>query len=263
MDAAVLGTALGWLLPVSDDVGPGCEQVTDGFLREPASAWSSLAFILAGVLIEILARRRRWADLRGPDGPVGAVVEPPSLTYALLVAGIGVGSVVQHGPNPAWADLAHDVPLLATVALIAADAAADLAHRSRRWWWWALPTALLTPVLHWLPDAGDMAQGVVAGVAVVLNVERARRQPALRGPIWWTVALLGAGGLLQLASRPGRPLCFPDSSWWYPHAVWHVVVAAALTILAGGLGLRRAVRTAGWPPGARPVRAGAGRRRRR
>ena len=263
MDVAVLGAVL-WAVPsAADDVGPGCEQVTDGLLREPVSAWSSLAFILAGVLIEVLARRRRRADLSGSDGPRGAVVEPPSLTYALLVAGIGVGSVVQHGPNPPWADLAHDLPLLATVALLAADAAADLAHRSRRWWWWALPTALLTPVVHWLPDVGDMAQGVVAGVAVLLNVERARRQPALRRPIWWTVALLGAGGVLQLASRPGKPLCFPDSSWWYPHAVWHTVVALALTILAGGLGLRRAIRTAGSAPAARPGRAGAGTRRRR
>ena len=257
MDAAVLGAV---------DVGPGCEQVTDGLLREPVSALSSLTFVLAGVLIEVMARRRRRADLRGPGGgggPAGAVVEPPSLTYALLVAAIGVGSIVQHGPNPAWADLAHDLPLLATVALIAADAAADLAHRSRRWWWWALPTALLTPVVHWVPDVGDMAQGVVAGVAVLLNLERARRQPALRRPIWWTVALLGVGGVLQLASRPGKPLCFPDSSWWYPHAVWHTVVAAALTILAGGLGLRRSVRTDRSPTGARPGRVGAGRRRRR
>ena len=128
MDGAVL--ALPWPAEAAD-VGPGCEQVTDGFLREPVSAWSSLTFILAGVLIQVLALRRRRADLRGPDGPRGAVVEPPSLTYALLVAGIGVGSVVQHGPNPAWADLAHDLPLLATVALISADAAADLVSKAQ------------------------------------------------------------------------------------------------------------------------------------
>lgn len=256
------------------DVGPGCEQIADGFLREPASAWSSLAFIVAGLLIEVLARRRRRAGLLAADGSE-AVVEPPSLTYAVLVAGIGVGSVVQHGPNPAWADLAHDLPLLATLALIAADAAADLAGRPRRWWWWALPTALLAPVIHWFPDRGDMLQGVVAALAVILNLVRARHRPGLRRPIVWTVVLLGIGGLLQLASRPGKPLCFPDSSWWYPHAVWHVMVAAALTILAGGLGLRRAlsgdgpsgeqtVRTAGPAAAASPpVRGGAGRRRRR
>lgn len=227
-----------------DDVGPGCEQVVDGFLREPVSAWSSLAFVVAAVLIEVLARRRR-AGPSAPGGPPDAVVERPSLTYAVLVAGIGVGSVVQHGPNPVWADLAHDLPLLATLALIAADAVADLAGRAHAWWWWALPTALLAPVIHWFPDAGDMSQGVVATLAVLLNLERARRQPGLRRPIGWTVVLLAVGGLLQLASRPGKPLCFPDSSWWYPHAVWHVVVAAALTILAGGLGLRRAPTAAG------------------
>lgn len=263
-------TGVPWPGTVVDDVGPGCEQVVDGFLREPVSAWSSLAFVLAGVLIEVLARRRRRAGERDPDGPLGGVVEPPSLTYALLVAGIGVGSVVQHGPNPAWADLAHDLPLLATLALIVADAVADLAGRHRQWWWWALPTALLAPVIHWLPDQGDMSQGVVATMAVLVNLERARRRPALRRPIGWTVVLLGVGGVLQLASRPGRPLCFPDSSWWFPHAIWHVLVAAALTILAGGLGLRHAPRVgptvstaAGPAPSPSPGRVGAGRRHRR
>lgn len=261
-----------WLMAVVDDAGPGCEPISDGFLREPVSAWSSLAFVVAAVLILLLARRRRRAGARDLDGPSGGVVEPPSLTYAVLVAGIGVGSVVQHGPNPAWADLAHDLPLLATLALIVVDAVADLAGRRRRWWWWALPTALLAPVIHFLPDQGDMSQGVVATMAVLINVERARRRPPLRRPIGWTVVLLGVGGILQLASRPGRPLCFPDSSWWFPHAVWHVIVAAALTILAGGLGLRRELRarepavTGAAGPSrseASPARVAAGTRRRR
>lgn len=222
-----------------DDVGPGCEPATGGLLREPVSAWSSLTFVAAAVVIEVLARRRRRVGPGSADDPGGDVVEPPSLTYAVLVAGIGVGSVVQHGPNPPWADVAHDLPLLATLVLIAADAVADLAGRHRRWWWWVVPTALLAPVIHLLPDEGDMAQGVMATIAVLLNLERARRRAALRRPILWTIALLGAGGILQLASRPGAPLCFPESAWWYPHAVWHTVVAAALAILAGALGLRR------------------------
>ena len=221
------------------DIGPGCEPASGGLLREPVSAWSSLTFVVAAVVIEVLARRRRRVGPGGADDPGSDVVEPPSLTYALLVAGIGIGSVVQHGPNPPWADLAHDLPLLATLVLLVVDAGADLAGRPRRWWWWALPTALLAPVVHFLPDQGDATQGVVATVAVLVNLERARRRPALRRPIAWTVVLLGVGGILQLASRPGAPLCFPDSSWWYPHAVWHTVVAAALAILAGALGLRR------------------------
>jgi hypothetical protein len=231
-----VGAGVPWVAPVPvDDVGPGCERVVDGFLREPVSAWSSLAFVVAGVVIVLLSRRRHAAS--GAAGDAGATA-PSSVSFAVLVAGIDVGSVVQHGPNPFWADLAHDLPLLATLAFITADAVADLAGRARLWWWWALPTALLAPVIHWWPDTGDRTQGVVAVAAVVTNSYRALRRPALRRPVVWTLALLAAGGVIQLLSSPDRPLCDPATSWWYGHAAWHVFVAAGLAALSGALGAR-------------------------
>ena len=212
-----------------EDVGPGCERVTHGLLREPVSAWSSLAFVVAAVVIVVAARRAGGGQHR-PAGRSLAV-------FAVLVGGIGVGSVVQHGPNPAWAALAHDLPLLATVAFITADAVADLSRRPREWWWWGLPTALLTPVIHWLPDLGDASMGVVAAAAVLTNLERVRRRRDLRVPVLRTAALLAVGGVLQLLSVPGRPLCEASPSGWW-HAVWHVLVAVALAALAPAMGAR-------------------------
>ncbi len=219
------------------EVGPGCEPLAEGFLREPVSTWSSLAFVVAGVVIVVLARRRRRR--LGVPGE-GGLVEPPSTAYAALVAGIGLGSVVQHGPNPIWADLAHDLPLLGALVLIAADAVADLSGRARSWWWWALPTAALAPVIHLWPTAGDMAQGGVAVIAVVISLVRAGRRPLLRPPILWTLVLLATGGLIEILSSPGWPLCDPATRWWFGHAVWHVLVAAGLAVLSGALGRRQA-----------------------
>ena len=234
-----MGAVIGSLSSVlADETGPGCEPIGDGFLREPFSMYSSLAFVVAAVVIVLLARRRRRAREGGP-GAVG-VREPSSIVYAVLVAGIGLGSVAQHGPNPFWADLAHDQPLLATLLFIIADSAADLAGRRRVWWWWALPTALLAPVLHFFPQPGDMAQGAVSVVTVLLGVYRGYRRPALRRPIAWTIALLAVGGIIEILSSPGWPLCDPETSWWYGHAVWHAFVAAGLAALAGALGWRRA-----------------------
>lgn len=221
---------------LADEVGPGCEPIGHGFLREPVSAYSSLAFVVAAVVIVLHGRRRR-RFLRNAPGTEGAH-EPSSTAFAILVAGIGLGSVAQHGPNPIWADLAHDLPLAATLLFIIADSVADLAGRRRMWWWWALPIALLAPVIHFLPQPGDMAQGAVAVVTVLIGVHRAYRRPALRRAIAWTIVLLATGGILEILSSPGWPLCDPETRWWYGHAAWHAFVAAGLAALAFALGWR-------------------------
>ena len=233
-----MGPAIPSLSSVWAEIGPGCEPIGDGFLREPASTYSSLAFLVAAVVIVLLGRRRR-RGLRSTPGMEGAH-EPSSVAYAILVAGIGLGSVVQHGPNPFWADLAHDLPLAATLIFIVADSAADLAGRSRVWWWWALPTAVLAPVIHYFPLLGDALQGAVSVVTVLLGVYRGYRRPALRRAIAWTIVLLATGGILEIASSPGWPLCDPETRWWYGHAVWHAFVAAGLAALAPALGWRAA-----------------------
>lgn len=201
-------------------IDPGCAPVSGGLLAEPISAVTSLAFVIAGGVIVARARRRRRPD----DGS--------SLTaYALLVAGIGVGSVIQHGPRPPWQDPAHDLPLLATLAFVASDAGAALTGRRRVWWWWALPTAALLPVIVLAPRAGDLAQVGVAAVAVVLSVLRARAVPRARRRTVAALALLAVGGIVGTLSRAGGPLCVPGSMW-DGHGVWHVLAAAALVVLA-------------------------------
>ncbi len=213
-----------WSAVPSGTAGPGCAAASSGLLVEPVSAVTSLAFVVAGAVITARSRRRPR-----PDGA-------PSLTgYAVLVAGIGVGSFVQHGPRPPWQDPAHDLPLVATLAFVAADAAAALAGRRRVWWWWTLPTAALLPVIVLAPRAGDLAQVGVAAVAVVLSLLRARSVPAARRRTGAALALLAVGGTVGTLSRAGGPLCVPGSLW-DGHGVWHVLAAAGLVVLAPVLG---------------------------
>ena len=68
-----------WLV-WADEVGPGCEPISQGFLRELVSTYSSLAFVVAAVVIVLLGRRRRRALERAP-GLVEAR-EPSSTVYA-------------------------------------------------------------------------------------------------------------------------------------------------------------------------------------
>ena len=202
--------------------GPGCEREAGGVLDEPVAALTSLAFVVAGVVIVLRARRRA--------GGARAV-----LAYAAWVAGVGVGSFVQHGPDPAWSDVAHDLPLLATLAYVGADGAADLTGRTRTWWWWALPVVALLPLVVLAPRLGDLAQVGVAVVAVTLTALRALVRPGPRRRLAAALGLLALGATVGTLSRAGWPWCDPTSPW-QGHAAWHVLAAAALTVLAPALG---------------------------
>ena len=206
--------------------GPGCEVLQDGLLREPVAAVTSLAFVVAAMVVLILER----GAVARPEA-TGGRSRTSLLTYVALVAGVGIGSLVQHGPDPAWSDPAHDLPLLATVAFVGADAAAALTGRRRAWWWWALPTLALMPLVVAFPRPGDLAQVAVAVVAVTLTLARAWAFPEVRRRIGWAVALLATGGVLGTLSRADGPLCDP-TSLWQGHAVWHVLAAVALVVLA-------------------------------
>ena len=216
--------------------GPACERVADGVLDEPVAAVTSLAFVVAGVVVLVLGRRTGAA--RGaPAGRSGsgAAARGGLAVYAGLVAATGVGSFVQHGPDPAWSDVAHDLPLLATLAYVGADAAADLASRPRARRWWLPVVATLLPLVVLAPRAGDLAGVGLAVVAVGLTVLRALRRPAVRTRVAVTLGLLVTGSAIGTLSRAGWPWCDP-ASLLQGHGGWHVLAAAALAVLAPTLG---------------------------
>ena len=92
-----------------------CERIVDGALAQPVLAVTSLAYVAAGIAVLCWAIRLK-ALLAGTAG-------------VALVA-VGAGSVVFHGPQPSWAGLAHDWPILAVGALYIAG----LVWRGRRQW---------------------------------------------------------------------------------------------------------------------------------
>lgn len=211
----------------------GCEAFRGGLLGQPASAVTSLAFVAAGAA----------AVLRRPR---------PPLAYPLLVAAVGVGSFVQHGPHPDWQAYAHDLPLAAVLAYTAADAAADLTGRRTLARWWPLPTVALVPLVAAGPAASSAGQVALATAAVGLNVWRAVRRPRWRRVLVTALGLLAAGALAgNLGDRTA--LCRPESLW-QGHAAWHLLAAAALWWLTPVIGAGRrqpAGRTCGGEPGRR------------
>ncbi|WP_454044719.1 hypothetical protein [Cellulosimicrobium sp. Marseille-Q8652] len=221
-----------------------CELAGGAPWAEPLSTWTSLAFVVAGAAIveaTIRARRHAPSGSTTPSVPDGAAVRRLRPTFGVLVVLVGVGSVVQHGPSPSWNPVAHDPPLLGTLALVAADAVADLTGRRLRTWWWLAPTLVSVALAATSVPASAAAQVVAAVVAVAASVVRAWRRPAVRRRTVTALGLLALGGTIGTLTRPGWPLCDADGPLGVTlqgHAAWHVLAAVALWVLAPTLGTR-------------------------
>ena len=102
-----------------------CERIVVGALAQPVLAVTSLAHLAAGMAVLSWAVRVR-APLAGAGG-------------VALVA-VGAGSFAYHGPQPSWAKLAHDWPIVAAGAVYAAGLARS--ERRQRWSAWATPAGV-------------------------------------------------------------------------------------------------------------------------
>jgi hypothetical protein len=206
-----------------------CERPRAGFLEQPANALTSAAFVVAAAGI-LLTRRRLATD----DSPR----RPRQPVFAVLVAGIGVGSFIQHGPHPSWQAYAHDLPLACVLVFVATDAASDLTGQERSDGWWVLSSVGMVPVVAIGSTASTSVQAVMASLATGLNLLRAFRRPALRRTVLAALATAAAGAVIA-ASTDRTALCRAGSVI-HGHAVWHVLAAGALWLIAPAVGARRA-----------------------
>lgn len=154
-----------------------CEAIVAGFLGQPANAVSSLAFVLAGIVVMVRVRTIAGWLMAG----------------ALVFA--GAGSVLYHGPMPSWAEILHDLGILSLVAALGATLLPVLVRRKARQGLvrrLALPLVLLA----------------LAAVALVLGRTGG---PWCRPEVWWQahaawhlLAASGLGGVALVAARATR-----------------------------------------------------------
>jgi hypothetical protein len=98
--------------------GADCERIGAGWLAQPVNTVSSLGYVVVGGWL-----LRRAAEHRSERGLL--------VTTGTAIAGVGLGSVAYHGPQPAWAAPVHDGSV-AGLALVLAGNAIWLAARGRR-----------------------------------------------------------------------------------------------------------------------------------
>jgi hypothetical protein len=190
---------------------------------------SSAAFLIAAVGIVATHRRGSRQDAMPVQGR-------QTVIFTLLVSSIGVGSFIQHGPDPDWQAYAHDLPLSAVLIFLAADAVSDLTERELSPAWWLVPTGAMVPAVAAGSTASTAAQAAMATVAISVNLVRAWRRPAVRKGIVW--ALISAAAGAAFSSLADRSVLCQPGSLFQGHAIWHVLAAAALWRLGALIGVR-------------------------
>lgn len=179
-----------------------CERIGEGFLTQPVNSLTSLTFVIAGLAI--------W--WRRPD----------RREFAALVALVGMGSFLAHGPRWPGSEWLHDVTLAWVLAAIASEGSA-------RWQRYTL-LATLAAVFAAAPVvAVPVSVGLAAAAIGREAVMRARRRPATAKAL----GLAGIGVGIGTLSRTGWPLCDPDSLL-QGHGAWHVLASLALMTWALG-----------------------------
>ncbi len=176
-----------------------CERVLDSFWGQPVNTVTTLAFVVAGLVVA-------WRTDRG------------WVAAALLATGFG--SFVFHGPMPPWGDWAHDVSLV--WLLLVAGLSGTQFERPAGW----PALVVLAIVIAAAPGAADPLGALAAGYAIFAILWRSRSRR-----VWLAVGLLALGAVVGRLSATGGPWCDPDTLL-QGHGFWHLASAGAVVLWA-------------------------------
>ena len=202
-----------------DGIGASdCEFLRDEALAQPVNALTSLAYVVVGFLVIA----RAWVSRR----PLAA-----ALVYGICLVGVGLGSVLFHGPQPDGSRVLHDLPILFTVVFIVAYDLSLVSSRVRHpmvlFGVGAVVATMLTIID---PDLGTGATGLAVVALAVLEflVYRRRLRPATtrrqRQGYITIIVVAAIAGATWLLGRTNSPACDPDAVFQF-HGLWHVISA--------------------------------------
>lgn len=191
-----------------------CERRDEWFLEQDVNAWTSLAYVAAGVLVITIVVRR--------------ALPRAFLAFGVLAAAEGTGSFLFHGGSGRLAEYLHDVPLIGIVGFIGGWHAGRLRRPGD-----ASTGALAGTAVGIVTGVVASTVGATSVVAAVLVVVVAVSELVARRrglPRVWSVALIvlaAVSAVTWLAGRTESTVC-DEQSWLQPHGLWHVLSALLL-----------------------------------
>lgn len=199
---------------MADDATTDCELRDDWLLEQDVNAWTSLAYVAAGVVLAWEVRQRR--------------LPPAVLALALVAAAEGIGSFVYHGAAGDIGQFLHDVPLIGALGYVAGWHVGRLRSVADRGAVVGTVIGLVVAAVMWAITPGAVNVAVAVAVVVIVAASWLARRRRL-AKVWSGPVL--ALGVIAIAfwaiGTPGSPACNADS-WLQPHGVWHVLTAVLL-----------------------------------
>lgn len=152
-----------------------CERIASAALAQPVLAVTSLAYVAVGLAVGFWALRAR---------------APLSGAAAVALLAVGAGSFAYHGPQPSWAERAHDWPVIVLALVYTVGLACST--RRRRWSTWVT------------------AVGVFALALAAYTAGRSGSPLCRPDSLWqyhgaWHVLSAAAAGWAARAMAPGQP----------------------------------------------------------
>lgn len=199
------------MLTVDSETAADCEVRDDWNLQQDANAWSSLAYVAAGLILAQEIRRGRL----------------PRAVWGLALAAVaeGFGSLLYHGAASDVGQFLHDVPLIGALGFVAGWHAGRLAGRSDRGSLIGLVVGLAVSAAIWALAPGATNIGVAAAIAVIVASSLVAHRRGLAGVWTLPMLVLGATAIASwILGTPDSPVCNADS-WLQPHSFWHVLTA--------------------------------------
>lgn len=195
-----------------------CEAIRSEGIRQPANAWSSLAFVVVAAMVLL-----RWRRMRSAGSAAYA------LLYAFTLFVVGLGSAYFHATlsfRGQFADVLG-MYLIATFALLHSIGQSRVFSGALFFGAYIAANALLAALLYWLPNYRRLIFGLL--ILAVLFVEvLIRRRDGPRSntrDLWIAAAVMGLAFAIWILDFT-RVVCAPES-WVQGHAVWHVLGAVA------------------------------------
>jgi len=195
-----------------------CEAIRADGIKQPANAWSSLAFVVVAVLVLVRWRRR-------PSAPRAAY----PLLYAFTLVVVGLGSAYFHATlsfRGQFVDVLG-MYLIATFALLYGISQLRALPGALLVGAYIAANALLAMLLYWLPVYRRPVFGllIVAVLFVEILIRRRKEHRSATRHLSFAAAIMGLAFVIWILDFT-RTVCQP-ASWLQGHAVWHVLGAIA------------------------------------